>query len=153
MPKFPIFALACLILLCGTGAGIGAFTFVYARGASYLTNDPAACANCHVMQEYYDAWLKSSHHAAAVCNDCHTPDNFFGKYLTKALNGYHHSLAFTLGGYTQPLTIKPRNRAIAEAACRKCHQAIVNYIDTKGSGRSCEGLSCLRCHDEVGHLK
>ena len=36
--------------------GIGAYTFVYARGASYLTNDPAACVNCHVMREPYDGW-------------------------------------------------------------------------------------------------
>ena len=31
----------------GVIAGIGGYTFVYAKGASYLTNDPAACANCH----------------------------------------------------------------------------------------------------------
>ena len=30
--------------LVGVTAGIGGFTFVYARGYSYLTNDPAACA-------------------------------------------------------------------------------------------------------------
>ena len=30
-------------------------------GASYLTDDPAACANCHVMQEHFDAWPRSSH--------------------------------------------------------------------------------------------
>ncbi len=30
----------------GLAVGIGSYTFVYARGASYLTNDPGACANC-----------------------------------------------------------------------------------------------------------
>jgi cytochrome c nitrite reductase small subunit len=35
--------------------GIGGYTFVYARRASGLTNDPAACANCHIMREQYDA--------------------------------------------------------------------------------------------------
>ena len=39
--------------LAGVAAGVGGFTFVYARGASYLTNDPRACANCHVMNEQY----------------------------------------------------------------------------------------------------
>jgi cytochrome c nitrite reductase small subunit len=31
----------------GLAVGLGAYTFVYARGYAYLSNDPAACANCH----------------------------------------------------------------------------------------------------------
>jgi hypothetical protein len=42
-------ALAVAVLV-GVAFGLGAFTFVYARGASYLTNDPAACANCHTRR-------------------------------------------------------------------------------------------------------
>ena len=61
-------------LAIGLAIGIGAYTFVYAKGGSYLTNDPAACANCHIMDEHYAAWQKSSHHAVAGCNDCHTRD-------------------------------------------------------------------------------
>jgi cytochrome c nitrite reductase small subunit len=44
-------------LAIGVAIGIGAYTFVYAKGASYLTNDPAACANCHIMEEHYSAWM------------------------------------------------------------------------------------------------
>ena len=42
-------ALTAVILgtVIGVPAGIGCYTFVYAKGYSYLTNDPAACANCH----------------------------------------------------------------------------------------------------------
>ena len=58
-------------VVLGLLLGIGGFTFIYARGASYLTNDPGACANCHVMQDHFDAWQRSSHRAVAVCNDCH----------------------------------------------------------------------------------
>jgi cytochrome c nitrite reductase small subunit len=42
-------------------AGVGAFTFGYARGLSYLATDPRACANCHIMNEQYSAWHKSGH--------------------------------------------------------------------------------------------
>ena len=59
-------------LLIGIGAGVGSYTFIYAKGYSYLTNDPAACANCHVMNDYYAAWLKGPHRSVAACNDCHT---------------------------------------------------------------------------------
>jgi cytochrome c nitrite reductase small subunit len=134
----------------GVAAGVGGYTFVYAKGGSYMTNDPRACANCHIMQEQYDGWLKSSHRNVAVCNDCHTPHDFIGKYTTKALNGYHHSLAFTTGEFHEPIQIKARNKAITEAACRSCHQEITQAIDPVH--RPDEEMSCIRCHSSVGHM-
>jgi cytochrome c nitrite reductase small subunit len=135
----------------GLAVGVGGYTFVYAKGASYLTNDPAACANCHIMREYYDAWLKSSHRAVAVCNDCHTPPGVVAKYATKAANGFRHSLAFTTGRFPEPLQITPHNRKITEIACRTCHQDIVETIEATHhlSGT----LECVRCHSSVGHLQ
>ena len=48
---------AILVALgAGVALGVGGYTFVYARGASYLTNDPAACVNCHVMREHPDGF-------------------------------------------------------------------------------------------------
>jgi cytochrome c nitrite reductase small subunit len=135
----------------GLAAGAGAFTFIYARGASYLTNDPAACANCHVMREHYEGWLKSSHHSVAVCNDCHTPAGLIPKYLTKGLNGFWHSYAFTTGWFPDSIQIGARNREVTEGACRKCHADIVQAIEGPHgqSGRT----SCVRCHGSVGHLR
>lgn len=137
--------------LAGVPAGLGAFTFVFARGHSYLTDDPQACANCHVMQNHFDAWGSSSHRAVAVCNDCHTPKSLIPKYFTKALNGYHHSKAFTLGGFHEPIQITPRNQAVTEDACRRCHADIVQMIDA--DNRHDGKLSCIRCHETVGHLE
>ena len=71
-----------LAALVGVFIGVSGFTFVEARGWSYLSNDPTTCVNCHIMREQYDSWQKSSHHAFAVCNDCHVPLDFFGKYWT-----------------------------------------------------------------------
>lgn len=149
MNKALLFSLLAAGLAIGSAGGVGLFTFIYARGASYMTNDPAACANCHVMQDHYDAWTKSSHQGVAACNDCHTPHNFFGKFLTKALNGYHHSMAFTLGNFHEPIQITPRNRAITEQACRDCHKEIVEVIDRFHDPDM--NISCLQCHDSVGH--
>ncbi|MGH8065172.1 MAG: NapC/NirT family cytochrome c [Candidatus Entotheonellia bacterium] len=83
----------------GLAIGVGGYTFLYAKGSSYLTDNPAACANCHIMREHYDGWVKSSHRAVAVCNDCHTPEGFMPKYITKASNGFWHSFAFTTGRF------------------------------------------------------
>lgn len=138
-------------LLIGLGAGVGGYTFVYARGASYLTNNPSACANCHIMQGHFDAWTKSSHHNAAVCNDCHVPKPFFRKYYAKAENGARHSWAFTTGWFHEPIEITPGDHAIVEENCRRCHQDIVQMIDAEHNGDS--EMLCTRCHQSVGHLE
>ena len=85
-------------VFAGIVIGIGTYTFVYAKGYSYLTNDPEACANCHIMRDHFDAWTRASHHAVAVCNDCHTPPDMIGKYTTKARNGFWHSSISRPGG-------------------------------------------------------
>lgn len=110
-------------VLVGFTVGIGSYTFVYARGYSYLSNNPAACANCHVMRDHYRAWTHGSHRAVAVCHDCHTPPGTIPKYVSKAQNGFWHSFDFTTGRYPDPLRITPRNHAVTEITCRKCHTA------------------------------
>jgi cytochrome c nitrite reductase small subunit len=163
-------------VLAGLAVGLGLYTFVYAKGASYLSTEPGVCANCHVMQEHLDAWQRSSHRMAAGCADCHMPHEFIGKYAAKASNGFWHSLAFTTGRFPDPLQIKPHNRVITEQACRDCHAAIVDAIDPglkrgtatvstvsrpatadrpqihDGAIGDADRMSCLRCHLYVGHL-
>lgn len=134
--------------LVGLTVGLAGFTFVYAKGSSYLTNDPAACANCHVMQEHFDGWTKSSHRAVAACNDCHTPPGLVGKYATKASNGFWHSYAFTLGDFHEPIQIKPSNREVTEQACRGCHHDVVHALEPGQTQK----MTCIHCHRSVGHL-
>jgi cytochrome c nitrite reductase small subunit len=132
-----------LAVLVGALAGLGLFTFGYARGASYLTNDHKACANCHVMRENFESWMKSSHGKVAVCNDCHTPPGLIPKYYTKALNGFFHSLAFTTQNFPEQIYITKRNYDVAERACLKCHEDLVSHIRTR---------NCIQCHSRVGHM-
>jgi cytochrome c nitrite reductase small subunit len=138
-----------LAVMLGILVGVGAFTFGYGKGWSYLSNDPAACVNCHVMQDYYDAWQNSSHRHVAVCNDCHLPHHPIGKWVTKGDNGFFHSMAFTLENFHEPIQIKPRNRRVTQGACLYCHQETVHQMlpsDDEG-----EMLACIHCHSDVGH--
>lgn len=137
-------------LVLGLLLGVGGYTFIYARGASYLTNDPDACVNCHVMREQYDGWQRSSHRSVAVCNDCHAPHDPVGKYTTKARNGFWHSFYFTKGGFPDPIRMTERNARVTEGACRTCHAEIVHAIDRLP--RRGEPLGCVNCHRNVGHL-
>jgi cytochrome c nitrite reductase small subunit len=145
--------LVVMAILTGIAAGVGTFTFGYAQGASYLTNDPAACANCHVMQDQYDGWRHSSHRSVAACNDCHTPPGLIPKYMVKAKNGFWHSFYFTIGRFHEPIQITPGNRMVTEKACRKCHAAIVAAIDPTPGHRESDKTSCIRCHSNVGHMR
>lgn len=137
------------VALFGAFAGIGMFTFGYGKGWAYLTNDPAACANCHVMQGHYDSWLKSSHHKVATCNDCHLSHHPVGKWMTKGDNGFFHSLAFTTGQYHEPIQIKERNRQVTQNACLHCHKELVHNMLPQEPGG--DMLLCVKCHKDVGH--
>ncbi len=134
----------------GLCAGVGAYTFYYGQGYSYLSNDPKACVNCHIMREQYDGWQKAAHHAVATCNDCHTPHNLIGKYLSKAQNGFWHSKGFTLQDFHEPIMIKPYNSASLQQNCVRCHAQIVDGINTH-PGDQKKMLDCVHCHREVGH--
>lgn len=142
-------------LLAGAFVGLGGYTFVYAKGGAYLTNNPSACANCHVMREQFEGWQRGSHHAVATCNDCHAPHSIIPKLAIKALNGFNHSWAFTTGRFHEPIRSTALNQSVTEGACRYCHGAIVDAIETHATGqvrRGDEQVSCIRCHRSVGHL-
>ncbi|MBL8786559.1 MAG: cytochrome c nitrite reductase small subunit [Deltaproteobacteria bacterium] len=138
-----------ITIALGVLLGVGVFTFTYGRGLSYLSSDPKACTNCHVMQDAYDTWVKSSHRNVAVCNDCHLPHDFVGKWLTKADNGLFHSLAFTFDDFHEPIQIKPRNRKVTQRTCIDCHGSVVHQMLPEVDGGSM--LMCVHCHADVGH--
>jgi len=140
-----------LAILFGAILGAGSYAFVYAKGYSYLEDKPSACANCHVMNDQYSGWIKSSHRSAATCNDCHTPHNVIGKYAVKASNGFFHSFHFTTGKYPDVIQITNFDRQVTESACRYCHAAITQDIDAGNVHGKAESIQCTRCHLSVGH--
>lgn len=145
-----VFASFMFAVAVGAAVGTGGFTFAYAKGYSYLLDDPSACANCHVMEGQFSGWTKSTHRDVATCNDCHTPSTgFVAKYVNKADNGFWHALKFTTGNFKEPIEIRAHNQAITEAACRNCHGDLVDQMD---SGHAeADKLSCVKCHGAVGH--
>jgi cytochrome c nitrite reductase small subunit len=144
-------ALAAVIsALLGIALGLGTYTFQFAKGFAYLSNDPKHCANCHIMQEHLDSWQKSSHHGRAVCNDCHTPHSLIPKLITKADNGWTHSMKFTLQTFGDPIRIRPVNAEKLQENCLRCHQDFV--ADVRAAGPHGGGdIRCVRCHASVGH--
>lgn len=145
----PRLLMVAAIFVVGSLIGVGLFTFIYAKGISYLGTDPAACVNCHVMERQYDAWLAGSHSNVAGCNDCHAPhDNIIHKYYVKGENGFWHALKFTTGWYPENIEIRETNRKVTNEACLYCHADFTsNMRMTSGS----EQINCISCHVNVGH--
>ncbi len=141
----PMLLAVALAVSLGGLIGLGGYTFVYARGYSYLLDDPAACVNCHVMRENYSSWVVSSHRTV-TCNGCHTPHEVVPKYLTKAENGFAHSFAFT---FEKPevIRIKSVSLGVVEANCVTCHEGMISgtFLATGGEP------GCVRCHRSTGH--
>lgn len=132
----------------GVFFGAAAYTFHYAKGTSYMSSDPRACINCHIMQDQFDSWQKSSHHAVAGCVECHLPHSFAPKWLAKMENGYHHSKAFTLQNFVEPIRIGRKNAKILKDNCLACHGEIAANAGGHGGARG--SLSCVACHARVG---
>lgn len=146
-----LFIMAALIV------GLGAYTIYMSRAHSYLSDEPSACINCHIMTPYYQAWDHSSHKLWATCNDCHVPqDNVFSKYLFKAMDGVYHAAVFTVKG--EPDVIRPRDASykVIMNNCIRCHTQLntefvktgmIEYADVKMG----EGKACWDCHRDVPH--
>jgi cytochrome c nitrite reductase small subunit len=162
-----------LAVVTGIAAGVGAYTFSYAKGLSYFGTDPKACVNCHIMEPEYAAWQKSSHHTVAGCVDCHLPASFIPKYIAKAENGYRHGKLFTTQMFEEPITVKTSGLRILQANCEHCHAALVHDLvstamstsaGAHGPGQAVArrrrertqdplngGVPCIHCHWTVGH--
>lgn len=140
-----------LCVAVGIFLGVGLYTFHYAKGTSYLSNDPRTCVNCHIMQDHFDSWVKASHHKAATCNDCHIPHQFPKKYFIKALNGWNHSKAFTLQDFPEPIRITRGNLDVVQKNCLHCHDILLSEI-VGHQGEQKDALRCVECHRSVGHM-
>lgn len=138
--------LPLLFTAVGIFLGVGIYTFIYARGYSYMSDNPKACVNCHVMRENYNSWNVASHKDIA-CNGCHTPHNIINKYLVKGENGFNHSLAFTLGA-PDVIKIKSRSADVVEDNCIRCHQSMISNVFMQ---RDENRHRCFDCHRKAGH--
>jgi cytochrome c nitrite reductase small subunit len=149
MHRFNFYKIS-LALLLGILLGIGLYIFRYAEGLSYLSTDPKACMNCHIMRPEFDSWQKSSHHGSAACVDCHLPHGFIQKYIAKSDNGYRHSKGFTLQDFHEPIMITPRNSKNLQANCLRCHETMVHGLGPVTVEKS-QAVLCVHCHQGVGH--
>lgn len=143
-PKLKLATLCTAGCLVGTGACI----IEISNAASYLSDDPKACINCHVMGPQYATWQHSSHARVATCNDCHVPhDSTWRKYWFKANDGMRHSFLFTTRQERQVVTAIEESRKVIQANCVRCHTSLLETTSLSHDA----SRSCTDCHREVPH--
>ena len=100
-----------VVLISGMIVGLSLYIIRISNAASYLSDKPETCINCHVMNPQYATWNHSSHRAAANCNDCHVPhNNILNKYYFKAKDGLRHASVFTRRNEPQVILIKEKGK-------------------------------------------
>lgn len=120
-----------IALMAALGAliGVGVFLVRASEAASYLSDDPKACINCHIMFPQYATWQHSSHASVANCNDCHVPHhNILAKYYYKAKDGSRHSALFTLRKEQQVIQAIPESRKVIQENCIRCHGRVMDEV-------------------------
>jgi cytochrome c nitrite reductase small subunit len=138
-------------LMGASGAlfGMVPYLAIISEGASYLSDDPRTCINCHIMTPEYASWQHSSHGRVANCNDCHVPHNsLLAKFYFKGKDGSRHSYLFTLHREHHVIQAIPESRKVIQGNCLRCHEAVLDRVTPAHSDFD---RSCTDCHREVPH--
>jgi cytochrome c nitrite reductase small subunit len=130
----------------GVAVGMAVLVARISHAASYLSDSPETCMNCHVMTDAYATWGRGSHARAAVCNDCHVPhENVAAKMAFKAMDGIKHSAVFTLRAEPEVLHLSTRARPVVQANCIRCHKEQLAMIRVAGVAER----ACWDCHHGI----
>lgn len=133
-------------LALGVAVGLAIAVARVSNAASYLTDSPEACINCHVMTDAYATWQRGSHRHVAVCSDCHVPhSNLVAKQAFKATDGLRHAAVFTFRLEPQVLRLSPGAVRVVQANCLRCHAdqfAMIRLFETSER-------RCWDCHSNI----
>lgn len=148
-----------VIFFGGLVVGLGVYILYMSKAHSYLSDDPSACVNCHIMTPYYQTWFHNSHSKWTNCNDCHVPHNsVLSKYYFKAKDGMIHATVFTFR--REPLAIRARHESsnVIMDNCIRCHTHLNTAFVKTGmitfnEARAGMGKACWDCHTGVAHGK
>lgn len=136
--------------------GLFAYSVYLSKAASYLSDDPQTCINCHIMVPQFATWNHSSHREIASCNDCHVPhNNIFSHYYFKAKDGLRHATIFTLRAEPQVIHIKEAGIGVVQQNCIRCHEQLLltaqQQIQSADYHSDRKNRLCWECHRETPH--
>jgi cytochrome c nitrite reductase small subunit len=145
-----------VIIVLGIFTGLFFYMLYISNAASYLSDEPATCVNCHIMAPQYATWQHSAHRENTNCNDCHVPhNNVFNKYFFKAKDGLRHATIFTLRMEPQVIFIKKAGERVVQKNCVRCHFHLLSANDLKYGmddySHYRQERDCRECHRYSPH--
>ncbi len=130
----------------GAACGLALVVAHISNAASYLSDKPEACLNCHVMNNAYATWQHGSHAHVAECSDCHLPhQNPIAEKAFQARDGLRHSYVFTFRLEPQALHLSEGAKPVVQENCLRCHanQFMMARLASVSERR------CWDCHSGV----
>jgi cytochrome c nitrite reductase small subunit len=145
-----------VMVALGIFVGLGSYVIYLSKAASYLSDDPKTCVNCHVMAPQYATYNHSSHREVATCNDCHVPhNNVFNKYFFKAKDGLRHASLFALRMEPEVIFILEEGKQVVHNNCIRCHSQTLTdpklASQIPNHAHNTQDRVCWECHREVPH--
>ena len=130
----------------GVLLGVAVLVTHISRAASYLSDEPEVCINCHVMNSAYATWRLGSHGRVAACVDCHLPhQNPVAKLAFKGMDGLRHSYVFTFRLEPQVLELSRGAIPVIQENCLRCHHDQLQMVRLAAVTER----RCWDCHDNV----
>ncbi|PKQ65580.1 cytochrome c nitrite reductase small subunit [Labilibaculum filiforme] len=151
----PQWKLPVLVSL-GIFVGLGFYVLYLSKAASYLSDNPETCVNCHVMAPQFATYQHSSHREVATCNDCHVPhNNVINKYYFKAKDGLRHASMFALRMEPEVIFILEEGKKVVHNNCIRCHSQTLTdpklASQVPNHAHNTQDRVCWECHREVPH--
>ena len=140
----------------------------------HATSTNSFCTSCHSMEITKQEYESSAHYinasgVSATCADCHIPEAFVPKMITKviALKDVYHELAGTIDTpekyeahrWTMANRVWDQMIGNDSRECRSCHddERMLTSVQTELAVKSHErarneGYTCVQCHKGVAHV-
>lgn len=132
--------------MAGVAFGLALLVAHISRAASYISDAPDACINCHIMNSAYATWQHGSHALTAQCVDCHLPhQNPVATLAFKARDGLRHSYVFTFRLEPQVLELSHGAVPVVQGNCLRCHSGRFDMVRLAAVAER----RCWDCHDGV----
>ena len=127
--------------------------------------EPTSCAMCHEMQDAYDSWARSPHHAnpsgvRVTCVSCHLPprEDHFDHLTAKAWSGTKDACVHFFGDYDARASRRTVLQTMPSQRCLHCHDNLLAMPRSSAVG-VVHGLAvertddrrhaCVACHDAL----
>jgi len=137
-----------LYLAIIAAGGLLVFLFLLVGPPKLLarSESPDFCAQCHVMESEYEAWIHTGAHRRKKCVECHLPNENMGiHYVWKSIDGLKDVAFFYSGRVPEGIKLTSHGAKVLQANCIRCHQSAVEFIN--------HDRKCWECHRRIAHKR